>query len=29
MTYDTNLNPDAALIPTNDYDITTKKYVDD
>ena len=27
--YNTSLNADAGLIPSNDYDVTSKKYVDD
>ena len=27
--YNTSLNADAGLIPTSDYDLTSKKYVDD
>lgn len=27
--FDATLNADAALIPVNNYDCTTKKYVDD
>lgn len=27
--YNTSLNADAALIPTGDYDLVSKKYIDD
>ena len=27
--YNASLNADAGLIPTNDYDLSSKKYVDD
>lgn len=27
--YNTSLNADAGLIPTDNYDLTSKKYVDD
>ena len=27
--YNTSLNADAGSIPTGDYDLTSKKYVDD